>query len=152
METRVKIAPGSGHLEVLDEGECYRLLASAPLGRLGVTVGALPAVLPVNFALLGRDVVFRTGRDGPLARAAVGRVVAFEVDQADTLFHEGWSVMVVGWAQQIPQSEPDEALEQLPLEPWPGGDRPVFVRVVARFVTGRRITHHPPAEAPNPPA
>ncbi|HEX4905274.1 MAG TPA: pyridoxamine 5'-phosphate oxidase family protein, partial [Acidimicrobiales bacterium] len=48
-------------LEVLDRDECLRLLAQATLGRVGVTIGALPCVVPVNYRIVGDEVVIRTG-------------------------------------------------------------------------------------------
>ena len=42
-------------LEVLDRDECLRLLGTATLGRVGITFGALPVVLPVNFRLRRRS-------------------------------------------------------------------------------------------------
>jgi uncharacterized protein len=41
-------------LEVLGRDACLRLLASATLGRVGVSSGALPSVVPVNFRFDGR--------------------------------------------------------------------------------------------------
>lgn len=52
----------SAGFEVLDEEECYALLASVSLGRVGVTIDATPAILPVNYALIDHQVVFATGR------------------------------------------------------------------------------------------
>ncbi len=37
--------------EILDEFECLRLLGSVPLGRLVFTLGGMPAVRLVNFAV-----------------------------------------------------------------------------------------------------
>ena len=73
----------SAGFEVLDEEECYALLAGASLGRVGVTVGAMPAIFPVNFALVGHHVVFSTGLGTKLTAALAGSVVAFEADWAD---------------------------------------------------------------------
>ncbi|MEU6806599.1 pyridoxamine 5'-phosphate oxidase family protein, partial [Streptomyces neyagawaensis] len=42
---------------VLDRQECLRLLAKVPVGRVVYTRRALPAVLPVNFALDSDDAV-----------------------------------------------------------------------------------------------
>ncbi len=41
-------------LEVLEREECLRLLAGATIGRLGITIGTLPVVLPVNQPWSGR--------------------------------------------------------------------------------------------------
>ena len=37
--------------EVLSEGECWQLLATATVGRLALSVHALPAILPVQYYL-----------------------------------------------------------------------------------------------------
>ena len=58
---------GSG-FDVLSRTECLRLLASAKVGRVVYTDGALPAVTPVNFALDGTVVVFPTATGSRLAR------------------------------------------------------------------------------------
>ncbi len=134
-----------GQLESLDQEECYRLLARTALGRVGVTLGAVPAVLPVNFSLLGEDVIFRTGIDGVLMGAVDGKVVAFEADHIDVQSHEGWSVMMVGWAHRVHDRDLLETVTHLPLQPWAPGDRDAVVQVIPRFVSGRRITHRFPA-------
>src|SRR5215204_6365214 len=79
-------------LEVLAPDECLRLLATATLGRIGVTSGALPTVLPINFRFDGRRILFRTGVGTKLDAATHNAVVAFEVDEIDPLAHTGWSV------------------------------------------------------------
>ena len=70
-------------LDILDEDECLRLLATVPIGRVGICSGALPAILPVNFELYGRSIVFRTGRGTKLDAAVRSAVVAFQADQYD---------------------------------------------------------------------
>jgi nitroimidazol reductase NimA-like FMN-containing flavoprotein (pyridoxamine 5'-phosphate oxidase superfamily) len=127
-------------LELLSEPECYDLVRSAAVGRVGVTVGALPVILPVNYACVGRDVVFRTA-EGTKLRAAVDRaVVAFEVDAYDPLERSGWSVLLVGEAREIVDPAEVEALEETGLEPWTdGAGRTHWVRLRPEFVSGRRI-------------
>ena len=56
-------------LIVLDEAACRALLHTVHLGRVALTDGALPMILPVTFACLDRDLVFRAG-PGALQRAA----------------------------------------------------------------------------------
>ena len=70
-------------LEILDRDECLRLLAQAVIGRVGVSSGALPRVLPVNFRLDGGRILIRTARGTKLDAAAANAVVAFEVDDID---------------------------------------------------------------------
>jgi nitroimidazol reductase NimA-like FMN-containing flavoprotein (pyridoxamine 5'-phosphate oxidase superfamily) len=67
-------------LETLDRAECLNLMATAPVGRIGVSIGALPAIIPVNFALVGANIVIRTVPGAKLDAATRHAVVAFEVD------------------------------------------------------------------------
>lgn len=46
--------------EVLDRDQCMALLATATLGRVGLSAGALPTVLPVNFLLQDDRILDRT--------------------------------------------------------------------------------------------
>jgi uncharacterized protein len=129
-------------LEVLDRTECFQLLATSRIGRVAVNVGALPTVLPVNFALDGEAVVFRTGPGRKLDAAVSGAVVAFEVDEVDAWYHEGWSVVVQGIAQRITDPDDLERLRRLPLRPWAPGPKDDYVRIAPTIVSGRRLSRH----------
>jgi uncharacterized protein len=128
-------------IEVLDESECLDLLARSSIGRVAVTIGAVPAVFPVNFRLMDHSIVFRTGSGTKLDAAVRRAVVAFEVDQVDPMYHEGWSVLVVGMADELTDPDLIERVMRLPLEPWAPGDRPSVVQIRLDFVSGRRIDH-----------
>src|SRR5688500_19840366 len=104
-------------LEILGREECLALVRTMPIGRIGVSCGALPVVLPVNFVLDHDRIVVRTNPGTKLSAALHDSVVAFEVDQWDTFGHEGWSVMVTGRAHEVTGAELDEA-RALPLRPW----------------------------------
>ncbi len=127
-------------LEVLSDDECRRLLSTAQVGRVAVCTGH-PAILPVVYALLDGDVVFRTGPGTKLDAAVAGTVVAFEIDEADRISHVGWSVLVVGVARPIVDPEMRAHAARLPLAPWAGGDKDTFVRLEPVMVTGRELTH-----------
>jgi hypothetical protein len=125
--------------EVLPRSVCLRLLAQEDLGRLAVVVHGVPIVLPVNYALLGEDVVVRTGT-GLKLRAAVDRaLVAFEVDRVDRETGVATSVLVRGPARVVGHPSllgwASESGPQ-PLVPEPGGH---LVLVESRVVTGRRF-------------
>jgi len=127
-------------LEILTECECIDLLAQAHVGRVAVTIGALPAVFPVNYALMDGSILFMTG-DGTKFHAALrNAVVAFEIDAFDPLAHDGWSVMVVGMASEVTGADLERA-RLVPLRPWAEGDRRHYVRITPEIVTGRRIRH-----------
>ncbi|MCU1449692.1 MAG: pyridoxamine 5-phosphate oxidase-related FMN-binding protein [Acidimicrobiales bacterium] len=126
-------------LESLSSEECQNLLALGTIGRVGISVGALPVVLPVNYALLDGDVVIRTGAGTKLDAALNHAVVAFEIDQVDPMYHQGWSVMVQGRAREMAEPHELERARALPLRPWAPGSRDRFVRISAERVTGRRL-------------
>lgn len=121
--------------------ECMELLTSVPVGRVGITIDALPAVLPVNFVIHHGAVVFRTVPGTKLDAATTEAVVAFEADAYGSAADPaGWSVLVRGVAREL--TSPDElaAARKLPLESWAwdgGAER--FVRIEPTLVTGRRV-------------
>jgi nitroimidazol reductase NimA-like FMN-containing flavoprotein (pyridoxamine 5'-phosphate oxidase superfamily) len=124
-------------LEILDEDECLRLMGTVPVGRVAVTLGALPAVLPVNFVLCGRRIVFRTGQGTKLDAAVRHAVVAFEVDDFDASDRSAWSVLAVGRGENITDVESIGA-DNL-VQPWAGGERDHYVAIDAEFLSGRRL-------------
>lgn len=145
---------GDDGLEILTERECAQLLAQNHVGRVAVTLAALPAVFPVNYAI-GDDgaIVFMTGEGTKLRAALQHTVVAFEIDGFEPVAHGGWSVMVVGVASELEGGALERA-RQLPLRPWAGGDRRHYVGIAPELVSGRRIRHDvtAPAGAPSAPA
>jgi nitroimidazol reductase NimA-like FMN-containing flavoprotein (pyridoxamine 5'-phosphate oxidase superfamily) len=131
-------------LGLLEEQECIRLLGGAKLGRIALSVGALPAIYPIRFALLGgRDPVFRTHPQAGLVEATSGNVVCLQADDADPDSERGWSVMVTGPAEVLTDGDLLAEARELPLRPWLG-DADAFVRIGAVMVSGRRIGSLPP--------
>lgn len=128
-------------LEILDRGECLRLLATATLGRIGLTSGALPTVLPVNFWFDGKRILVRTGAGTKLDAATRNAVVAFEVDDIDALSHTGWSVVITGRAEQVVDQAELARLEHAPLAHWAPFGRSNVVAIDPELVSGRRV--HP---------
>jgi uncharacterized protein len=126
-------------LEVLGRDACLRLLASATLGRVGVSSGALPTVVPVNFRFDGRRILIQTGVGTKLDAAIANAVVAFEVDEIDPVAHTGWSVMVTGVARELTDPGELAAARTPPLARWaPGNDHRV-IAISTELVSGRRI-------------
>lgn len=125
-------------LRTLSEQECRAFLDSTSLGRIGLRIGESPAILPVNYRLLDGDVVFRSDPGSKLTAALMGLQVAFEVD-GSTGEGDGWSVLVVGYAEQVRDTDTLERVDRLGLEPWVEGHRDAVVRIDTRSITGRRI-------------
>ncbi|MET0729523.1 MAG: pyridoxamine 5'-phosphate oxidase family protein [Acidimicrobiales bacterium] len=127
-------------LEVLDRTESLRLLGGATLGRLGVTVGALPTILPINYRLVGDKVLFRTGVGTKLLAATANAVVAFEVDDMDPLWHTGWSVVVTGVASEVTDPVELRAAEAANIARWAPVGPSRIVAVTTEMVSGRRLS------------
>jgi len=125
-------------LEVLEREVCLHLLAGATLGRVGISSGALPTILPVNFTFDGHEILIRTGVGTKLHAALDGAVVAFEVDDFDTMYHSGWSVVVTGPAREITDPEELARVEHLPIAHWAPQDGHVMA-IDPAIVSGRRI-------------
>ena len=126
-------------LEVLDHAECLRLLSTAVIGRLGLSSGALPLILPVNFVLDGDRILVRTSEGTKLDRALAKAVVAFEADDIDPLRHTGWSVAVTGVATVVTDPDDLARVRRLPLAHWAHGPGENVVALSLELVSGRRI-------------
>jgi uncharacterized protein len=136
----VGYAPDHAGLETIPLGDCLRLLASVPLGRVGFLSDGEVVVLPVNHAVSGQDVVFRTTRGSKLSAAESENAVTFEADHYDSRRGSGWSVLVTGRAEMVYDDAEIAALDGLGLQAGPeGADRSFWVRIRPRAVTGRRL-------------
>jgi nitroimidazol reductase NimA-like FMN-containing flavoprotein (pyridoxamine 5'-phosphate oxidase superfamily) len=126
-------------LEVLERAECLRLLSLAALGRIAVTSGGLPTVLPVNYCVDDDRILVRTGKGAKLEAALHDSIVAFEVDHFDSMYHAGWSVVVTGRAAEVTDSSELAAAEFAPVTRWaPLGEGHV-VAISTEMISGRRL-------------
>jgi nitroimidazol reductase NimA-like FMN-containing flavoprotein (pyridoxamine 5'-phosphate oxidase superfamily) len=126
-------------LEVLDRDECLHLLASQVVGRVGVVVGAWPMIFPVNYALDGESIVFRSD-DGSKVSGANSRFhMSFEIDGIDNAAREGWSVVVNGVGREVVDATELTRLHELRLEPWASGPKTHWIRIQPETITGRRV-------------
>ncbi len=123
----------------LSRAECLDLLSAGTVGRVVLTHRALPVALPVNYAVDGESVVFRTSSATALMAAADGSVVAFEVDHVDLPSRSGWSVLITGVAREVYGSDVLRA-DQLRLDSWVATDREArYVRIPLAMISGRRL-------------
>jgi nitroimidazol reductase NimA-like FMN-containing flavoprotein (pyridoxamine 5'-phosphate oxidase superfamily) len=98
--------------------------------------------LPVNFRVVDDNVVFRTAPLPELTSRLPLEHVSFEVDHIDEALAEGWSVLISGQGQVIVDPSELQRAQAAGVTPWAGGERDVYVRIVPREVTGRRIRGH----------
>ncbi len=124
----------------LSPAECLELLRANVVGRVAMATPVGPRILPLNYAVFGDSVVFRTTPYSELATYGFGTELAFEIDQIDFEKHQGWSVVAVGRASRI--DDPDEIQELRAAggpRPWAGGQRTLYIRLRWRELTGRRL-------------
>ena len=126
-------------LRELDEQECRRLLGTAVIGRIAFTEGALPAIQPVHFALIGDNVLIPTRPGSKVAAAAARTVVAFEVDDFDVRLRTGWSVTAIGPSRLVTDPDDLAGLDALGLAPWASTEQPCFIAIRPGIWHGRRL-------------
>jgi nitroimidazol reductase NimA-like FMN-containing flavoprotein (pyridoxamine 5'-phosphate oxidase superfamily) len=131
--------------ERLDEAECLRLISPGGVGRLAYSGRFGPTVLPVNYKLHEGTIVFRTAHDSPtdedLRTGIQGAEfkVAFEIDDINQAERAGWSVLVQGSAHHVESDAERASVLEAGVEPWAGGARELFLRIIPTRVTGRRV-------------
>jgi nitroimidazol reductase NimA-like FMN-containing flavoprotein (pyridoxamine 5'-phosphate oxidase superfamily) len=123
----------------IDRAECLRLLATADLGRVIYTEGAMPAAHPVSYVLDGEEIVFRSAGGATLIAATRGAVVAFQVDRIDGEDHTGWSVLGIGQAYEVTDRSRLSALVRLLHAPWPPSRGGHTISMPLARLTGRRL-------------
>jgi nitroimidazol reductase NimA-like FMN-containing flavoprotein (pyridoxamine 5'-phosphate oxidase superfamily) len=128
-------------LEVLDRDTCLELLASEEIGRLAIGGVGAPALMPVNYALDGETVVFRTDPGTKLERAGRWGRAAFEIDRFDREARSGWSVVVTGQLEEVTHYDAAtlERVRALAVDPWARGEKQHWLRLVPTQITGRRV-------------
>jgi nitroimidazol reductase NimA-like FMN-containing flavoprotein (pyridoxamine 5'-phosphate oxidase superfamily) len=129
----------------LSEADCLALIAPGGIGRIAYAGRYGQTVLPVNYQLLDNTIVFRTGADSPLEEDLQTGIrhaeyqVAFEIDEINLAENNGWSVLVQGSAHHIDSDAERAAARQTGVQPWSGGAKEHYIRVVPTRITGRRI-------------
>ena len=114
--------------ENIPEQECWDLLKGQSVGRVALSVAALPAIVPVGYSVDGAELTISIdAHDTIPAKAFHDAIVAFEVDTIDAATHRGWTVHVIGCASITEQTT--------------NGDRAArrTVKLVPARITGQRI-------------
>jgi len=128
---------------VLSAGECFDILHSSRVVRVGFVVDGRPEVLPYSYRVTDRGadghlVVIRTDVAGLLARAEPA--VCLELDDIDESSGRAWSVVAHGVQRSA------SGTEWLPEpDPWPGDERGTWRVVEIADISGRRFTAQPVA-------
>ena len=82
--------------EQIPTHRCWELLATASVGRLALSVQALPVILPVQYYVSGHRLAVCLGHHSIPARSLNETIIAFAADAIDPAARSGWSVQIQG--------------------------------------------------------
>ena len=128
-------------LEDIPADECADLLESSWLGRFGVIVDGHPEIFPVNhvYERTTGSVLFPTTPGTKLRNALDSASVAFEADGVLPDGLVGWSVLMIGPAEEVTDREIIATATSLRRAIWAQSERSRWLRIRPLKVTGRRI-------------
>ena len=135
-------------VELLDEAECWDLLASETLGRLVYNSRYGPIALPVVYQIDDRSMVLGTwdpalfDEDLRTGIAQAEYQVAVEVDQIDAAARRGWIVLLRGAAHHLDTEAERAPFIEAGLEPWIEGVPAHFIRVTPTGIWGNRTRRY----------
>lgn len=116
--------------------ECWELLAGERLGRLAYRLVDEVHVVPLNYAVDGRTILFRTHAGNKLLAAALETDVGFEIDWYDEV--SAWSVLARGRLRRLEEWE-RHRVDDLGLVSWVPERRTEAIELDPDVVTGRRF-------------
>jgi nitroimidazol reductase NimA-like FMN-containing flavoprotein (pyridoxamine 5'-phosphate oxidase superfamily) len=131
-----------GGFEALTDEECFEHLQHRSIGRVAVSLSGIPVVFPVNYQMIDGVIYFMSGEGIKLKAANRMDVVAFQIDEFDTCYHHGWSVLAVGTTRVVDDPGLVDKVRRSGLRPWAPGHRDSVMQIKPEFVSGRRITFH----------
>ncbi len=138
----MSVIDGRTWLEHINPTECWALLATTPVGRIGVLNDSAPEIYPVNHVVDRKTIVFRTDPGSKLRGLIRSPAVCYQIDGIDPDDATGWSVLVKGRAVELRNPDDLRRAADLPLHYWALGDKAHWIRIIPEVVTGRRIWRH----------
>ena len=120
------------------------------VGRLAFSLDGRLEILPVNYLVDRGTLLFRTAPGTKFAASVERLPVVFEVDGYEPEQHEAWSVVARGHLEPVLGTAEVIDAVALPLFPWQGGEKGLFVRVVPEEVTGRQFPVADPSQWVSP--
>jgi uncharacterized protein len=126
----------------LTTDECWEALKRDEFGRLAYLLGDEINLVPVNYAVDGETLLFRTAEGDKLLGVVMHPEVVFEIDHFPDDDH-AVSVIVRGSARKLEEDEAHRA-ENVPLRPWVDTLKYNVVEIQPTRLTGRRFELHRP--------
>ena len=125
----------------MSENEAWAFLAEHTYGRLALSIVGQPEIFPVNYAVSGTHVLFRTAEGTKLLGVLMDSKVAFETDEVGA--DGASSVVVKGVARRIETQAELEALDVRDLHSWLPTLKYNLVAIDVAEISGRRFRFGP---------
>lgn len=124
--------------QVLSEAEYWARLESVEFSRMAYHLADEVHIAPVNYAVDGHAIVFRTAEGSKLLGVVMNEDVAFEIDSIDDDSETAWSVIARGKAHILEGDEAREA-DNLRLRPWVAERKFNVVAIRIEEISGREF-------------
>lgn len=124
-------------IEQMSTQECWEVLDRERFGRLAVAVQGEPDIFPINFLVDNGALLMRTAPGTKLTELVINAAVAVEADGRSG--DEAWSVIVKGLARMVDSFSETYADDEKHLETWLPSDKPIYVEITVRDISGRRF-------------
>jgi nitroimidazol reductase NimA-like FMN-containing flavoprotein (pyridoxamine 5'-phosphate oxidase superfamily) len=121
----------------LSPDECWEMLRGEEFGRLAFRIVDEVHITPVNYAVDGETLLFRTAEGTKLLAVVMGSQVALEIDRYDE--ESARSVVVRGSARLLPEDEAHRS-ENVPLRPWVPSLKYNVVEITPQVISGRAFS------------
>jgi uncharacterized protein len=116
--------------------ECWDLIRAQEFGRMAFHLAEQVHITPINYAVDGETLLFRTAEGSKLLAVVMNPDIAFEID--DYSDDTAWSVIIRGTARQLDELEEHRA-ENVPLRPWVPTIKYNVVEITPTEISGRRF-------------
>jgi nitroimidazol reductase NimA-like FMN-containing flavoprotein (pyridoxamine 5'-phosphate oxidase superfamily) len=127
--------------ESLTPDQCWDMLREEEFGRLAFRLVDEIHITPINYAVDGSTLLFRTAEGEKLLAVVMGSAVAFEIDRYGE--ESARSVVVRGTARLLGEDEAHRE-ENVPLRTWVGEAKYNVVEILPEVVTGKEFELHRP--------
>lgn len=125
----------------LTPDECWEVLGGQEFGRLAYKLDSQVQLVPINYVVGDRTIIFRTAPGNKLRGMLSDDEVAFEIDEIG----HAWatSIIIRARARELEGADARRT-EQLPLRPWTSTEKMHVVELTPSEVSGFRFRLHRP--------
>lgn len=131
------MTPTPENTTYLSEQECWERLQAHEFGRLAYHLADEVHIVPINYAVDGERIFFRTAEGSKLLGVVMNTDVAFEIDQVDDDANVAWSVIARGSAEVLDGQAARDARALGRPRPWVDSAKFNIVAITVDEITGR---------------